>query len=244
MGPEIAMAASMQRSPQLPAGRRERRKTLTRRELIRAGRRLFSQKGLYEARVEDLTRFAGIAKGTLYQYFETKDELIQAVVADGFDELFRSVVRHTSGAGSLADVAAGVVEGHLRFFAEHPDLMRVLHQARGMLKFNRAEWRPLRRSLDRYLDGVAALLESEPGSRPLSPAQRRELAILLFGSASGTCSVRVAADPSAALAPAPALVRALVAAALACVSTGRAETSARTPGSAFRAGAARPARSP
>lgn len=50
----------------LPDGRRERRKSITRADLLKAGRRLFSQKGLYESHVEDLTEIAGIAKGTFY----------------------------------------------------------------------------------------------------------------------------------------------------------------------------------
>ncbi|HUK63923.1 MAG TPA: helix-turn-helix domain-containing protein, partial [Dongiaceae bacterium] len=53
-------------TPGPPSGRREHRKHATRRELLIAGRRLFAERGLYDSRIEDLSRQAGIAKGTLY----------------------------------------------------------------------------------------------------------------------------------------------------------------------------------
>ena len=57
------MAASRPAGSTRPRGRREHRKRVTRRELLVAGRKLFGDEGLYESRIEDLTRHAGIAKG-------------------------------------------------------------------------------------------------------------------------------------------------------------------------------------
>jgi AcrR family transcriptional regulator len=178
-----------------PLGKRMQRKVSTRQELLLAGRRLFSEEGLYESRVEDLTRIAGIAKGTLYLYFRDKEALILAVVTDGFQALRQQVRERTSGAHALSDVVTQLVAAHLEYFATNRDLHRIFHQARGMLKFDRPRWRPLRQPLVEHLECVAECLAQSPAVARLSPDERYDLAIELFGAVSGVTSVRVAMRP-------------------------------------------------
>jgi AcrR family transcriptional regulator len=180
-------------------GRRELKKAVTRRELILAGRELFSRKGLYESRIEDLTRHAGIAKGTLYQYFSDKDELIQEVVAMGFAELDGKMQRRTRGSESLGDLAERVAAVHLEFFLANPDLMRVFHQVRGLLKFNHRRWRPLQSTLSQHVQRIADLVGQTPLPAKLSQARRWELAIQIFGAVSGIVSVNATIDPRVSL---------------------------------------------
>lgn len=179
-------------------GRREQQRTATRREIVMAGRTLFSREGLYDSRIEDITKLAGIAKGTLYLYFRSKEDLVLAVVASAFEELRAHVTERLAGAKSPEEAAAAVFSAHMEFFGQYPDLMRILHQARGVLKFDRPRWRQLGAQLKEHIDSIAramALGEMEDWS----PARRRELAVLLFGSASGTSSVLVATYPSSPL---------------------------------------------
>ena len=201
---------SFTRNP--PLGRRKQRQAWTRSELLLAGRRLFSIHGLYESRVEDLTRTAGIAKGTLYLYFRDKEDLIQAVVAEGFSLLQQRLRERMSGSRGLDETVARIVAAHLDFFADNPDLLRIFHQARGMLKFDRPRWRPLRAPLQQHLGYVAELLGRTPSLARCTHEDRLALAIHLFGSVSGVASVRVAMDPRArANVEAEAVTRALVA---------------------------------
>jgi AcrR family transcriptional regulator len=165
--------------------------------LIRAGRALFSERGLYEARIEDLADRADVAKGTVYLYFQGKEGLIEAVVSEGLSALEDRVRSATAGTADLADHLERVVRAHFQFFAENPDLMRIFHQARGMLAFGRAKWRPLRAPLSRHVAFLAAdIARFRAGSARPSPADR-ELASAMFGCVSGIASMRVAlgADP-------------------------------------------------
>lgn len=180
-----------------PRGRREHRKHLTRRDLLAAGRRLFAEKGLYDSRIEDLSRQAGIAKGTLYLYFANKEELIEAVVTNGFNELLGQVHRAAQDATNREEAVARVAAAHLEFFDENPDLMRVFHQVRGLLKFNAIESRSLRVVLSKYLTGLAQVLALHPGARPQRGTNDLEVAKLLFGAVSGVASIRASTDGQA-----------------------------------------------
>ena len=177
--------------PALTVGRREHRKHLTRRELLAAGRRLFGEQGLYESRIEDLARNAGIAKGTLYGYFASKEKLMEAVVTAGFSELLGHVDRAMHDAHSPRDAIGRCIQAHIEFFDANPDLMRIFHQVRGLLKFKLPEGRPLRRVLSHYLDRLAHSLAVS-----LSPNQRLDeksaLATVVFGAVSGFTSTHAA----------------------------------------------------
>jgi AcrR family transcriptional regulator len=172
--------------------------------LLAAGRELFGSKGLYESRIEDLSSRAGIAKGTLYGYFADKEELIRAVVSAGFDELLQAVRDSARGARDGRERTTRVVLTHLEFLARNPDLLRVFHQARGMLLFNRREWRPLRTIFSAYLEGLGDVLESRVEHRRLNRTQRLELAGLVFGAVSGAVSVHAALVPGGKVKPMPA----------------------------------------
>lgn len=170
----------------------EQRRLATRRELLQAGRRLFADRGLYDARIEDLTGLAGISKGALYLHFRSKEELIRAVVESGFQALGARVRDELKTDGTYAELARSLVRSHIRFLDENPDLLRVFHQARGMLKFDRPEWLPLRASLAGHLALLQELLALAPSPIQSRADARHVAATLVFGTVSGSFSVRVA----------------------------------------------------
>ena len=180
--------------------RRERNKHTTRTELISAARKLFAERGLYEPRIEDLTAAAGIAKGTIYGYFSSKEELALAVVRLGFRELQGLVRERLRRSGPSGDRIVRIVRAHVDFFARNPDLLRVFHQVRGVLKFNQLEWRPLRRPLAGHIEVLADLLHE---GQPLPGPRRRTLrqARAMFGAISGVLSMDASLDPGVRHAP-------------------------------------------
>ena len=64
-----------------PAARHRDRREATRRTLLDASMRVFSVKGVAATSVDDIVRAAGVAKGTFYLYFATRDEAVDAVAA-------------------------------------------------------------------------------------------------------------------------------------------------------------------
>lgn len=173
--------------------RRAARRDATRRELLLAGRRIFSREGIYSSRIEDIAHQAGLAKGTAYLYFHSKDELLGEVVREAFEALAAHVRTATAGADG-SELPEGIFRAHVGFYAENPDLMRILHQVRGLLKFSRTRGTRLRTHLRTHIEFLASLL-GRGAQRGWSAGRRRELALFLFGSVSGMASVRVSAYP-------------------------------------------------
>jgi AcrR family transcriptional regulator len=61
-----------------------RRKDARPEEITAAALELFSERGYAATRLEDVAARAGVSKGTLYLYFENKEELFKAVLREGF----------------------------------------------------------------------------------------------------------------------------------------------------------------
>src|SRR3954470_6150381 len=69
-------------SPQTALARRERE-----RDLVRATRALFDERGMQDAPIEEIARAVGIARGLIYRHFSSKEELYVLTVTDYLDEL-------------------------------------------------------------------------------------------------------------------------------------------------------------
>ncbi|MGZ6708192.1 MAG: TetR/AcrR family transcriptional regulator [Solirubrobacteraceae bacterium] len=67
---------------QTVALRRERE-----RDLVRATRALFDERGMQDAPIEEIAKAVGIARGLIYRQFSSKDELFVLTVTDYLDEL-------------------------------------------------------------------------------------------------------------------------------------------------------------
>jgi AcrR family transcriptional regulator len=61
------------------------------REILAAARSLLEQRGPEAMTMEEIAAAAGVAKGTLYLYFQSKDDLIQALLAQVGENILRDL---------------------------------------------------------------------------------------------------------------------------------------------------------
>jgi AcrR family transcriptional regulator len=71
-----------------PTPKRERRKEARPRELLDAALTLFVEKGFTATRAEEVAALAGVSKGTLFLYFQSKEDLFKAVIRENIGSLF------------------------------------------------------------------------------------------------------------------------------------------------------------
>src|SRR5271169_6493959 len=70
-----------------PTGLRERQKLKRERRILKAAERLFARKGYAEVAMEDVAARAGLAVGTIYNYFPSKSALLLAIVRSETESL-------------------------------------------------------------------------------------------------------------------------------------------------------------
>lgn len=71
---------------------RKRRKEARPAEIVEAARLCFINKGFGATRIEDVAKGAGVSKGTVYLYFETKEALFEAVIRANVSPVVDSVI--------------------------------------------------------------------------------------------------------------------------------------------------------
>jgi TetR/AcrR family transcriptional regulator len=103
------------------AERREREREQRQQDIIEAAERVFFSKGYEAATMDEVSEEAELSKGTLYLYFNTKEELYFAVTLRGFRILYglfeKAVAEKETGFEQLREIG----RAYVRFFNEHRD---------------------------------------------------------------------------------------------------------------------------
>jgi AcrR family transcriptional regulator len=89
------------------------------REIVSATRRLFDERGMQDAPIEDIARAVGINKGLIYRYFSSKEELFVLTLTTYLSDL----AHHLDGVSRTLDPIAQLEEGwrlYTGYCLEHP----------------------------------------------------------------------------------------------------------------------------
>ena len=93
------------------AAPRQRRKDARPQELLDAALALFVEKGFAATRSEEIAARAGVAKGTLYRYYPSKDELFKAMVRDNLSvHIAESAAQAAQYEGSIAELLGEMMQ--------------------------------------------------------------------------------------------------------------------------------------
>ncbi len=95
-------------------------------QIIEAAVRVFARKGYYNSRVSDIAREAGIAAGTIYLYFKTKDDILVTLFRDKMAEFVGALRKAIAGEPDAASKVRRLVSLHFRILEENPDLAEVV----------------------------------------------------------------------------------------------------------------------
>lgn len=106
-----------------------RRGEATRDRLLRAAERLFGEGGFHATGVSDITRAAGVAQGTFYLYFESKEEIFRALVLNLSHELRLALQAAVVGAPDRIAAERMGIRAFLEFSAAHRDLYHIVFEA-------------------------------------------------------------------------------------------------------------------
>jgi AcrR family transcriptional regulator len=79
-----------------PAGRRERNRQETHERIVTVGLKLFVEKGFEETTLDEIAQTAGIARRTLFSYFESKDDILSSSYGSGFSQALAPAIREES----------------------------------------------------------------------------------------------------------------------------------------------------
>ena len=148
---------------------------MTRRSLLDAAEKVFGDSGFHEASISHITQTAGVAQGTFYVHFTSKEELFTQLVADISRSLRHEMTRVASGAvDRLAAERAGLV-AFFDYTQRHPGLYRIVQESQFV------DPPSYRRYYQRLADGYARALAKAADAGEIAPGDSAARAWALMG---------------------------------------------------------------
>src|SRR6476646_10915690 len=104
--------------------------------ILRAAVKVFAQKGYFNSKVSDIAGEAGIADGTVYLYFKSKDEILHSIFDQAMAVFIDEGNRELAVLDKPADRLRKIAELHLERLGADRDLAIVFQvELRGSIKF-------------------------------------------------------------------------------------------------------------
>lgn len=101
----------------------------TLRKILDAARGEFGERGFSDSSIVGITQRAGVALGTFYTYFDSKESVFQALVRDMSAQVRDTVAPVFKDASDALDGERRALESFLRFARAHRDVYRIVDEA-------------------------------------------------------------------------------------------------------------------
>ena len=148
---------------------RERQRQERERLILRAASDLFVERGYHDTSMDDIAARVGIAKGTVYLHFASKEDLTLALLEQGVREFTQSLDAILSADGTPRDklesvfgVYSAMTDGSFQLFStifRNPEVIARLHEKREVIG---ALWDEPRARLTEVLEEGKAAGEFDP----------------------------------------------------------------------------------
>ncbi len=104
--------------------------------IIRAAIEVFARNGYFNAKVADVARVAGVADGTVYLYFKSKEEILHSIFDRSVEEAITEVRRQLADLTDPREQLRRIARLHLEWLGADRDLAVVFQvELRGSTKF-------------------------------------------------------------------------------------------------------------
>ena len=152
-----------------------------RERILQGAVRVFARRGFYNSKVSEIAREAGVADGTIYLYFKSKDDILIQLFVSTVDELLKRQEESLEGVTGPVQKLRTVVDNHFAFVADSAALAEVITvEFRQSSKFMRGtDMKPF----GRYLGIIARIVEEGQQLGTFrAELQPRRMARMLFGA--------------------------------------------------------------
>jgi len=153
------------------AGRKE--------EIIESAAKLFSQKSYHDVTMDDIAEKVGVAKGTIYLYFDSKEKLYLEILEETYEEIESILEKETAKSDPAPVKLKKVLALIFKFYLQNLDVLRILsrdetHLIREHYEFTE-HWRLRRIKL------YKKILEKGVNERSFRPSNTELTALIIFG---------------------------------------------------------------
>ena len=99
-------------------------------QVIKAAVKLFSEQGYHDTAVSEIADEAEVAKGTVYWYFDSKEQLFWGIIVSGIEALNQKVVAEVAKSDKTAQKKLEtIIRLHLEFFKDNKEVSKMMQES-------------------------------------------------------------------------------------------------------------------
>ena len=157
----------------------------TKRKIFETSIKLFSQKGYDATSIEEITAVTGVAKGTLYYHFSSKEEIFNFLVEEGMKLLKNSIQIKTAKCSGTIDKLKAIVLIQIKGIKKYENILTIVmsqvwgNEPRNVL---------CREKVMEYIGVIQKIIEEGLEKGDIKPCDSEILACEIF---SLTCSTLI-----------------------------------------------------
>ncbi|WP_206811052.1 TetR/AcrR family transcriptional regulator [Paradesulfitobacterium ferrireducens] len=109
-------------------------------EILKAAARVFVEYGFDGAKIEDIAKAAGIGKGTVYEYFESKTDLFREMLRNSVEEYRQALAEKIAQGRDIREKILNCSQYSTRFLSENLDMLEMAWQASTLMSKETRTW--------------------------------------------------------------------------------------------------------
>ncbi|MHC4396791.1 MAG: TetR/AcrR family transcriptional regulator [Planctomycetota bacterium] len=160
--------------------RSQKRAKRTRKKLKEAALDIFSEQSIDATTIKEITEKADVGKGTLYQHFDDKDEIVVALVEEAIEHLIERIRSCDSAPKTLEDMLEHLLNVHYEFYIDSSEEFLLLFQGKILLRLQSDTLDELEEPYMRYLGEIGNQVSAYLSPR-IDPLKVRRLACAVAG---------------------------------------------------------------
>ncbi|HIJ54260.1 MAG TPA: TetR/AcrR family transcriptional regulator [Planctomycetes bacterium] len=158
----------------------QKRAKRTRKKLKKAALDVFAEKSVDAATVEEITEKADVGKGTLYEHFADKEDIVIKLVEDAVNHLIGYIRSYDSAPEMLEDMLEHLLNAHYSFSVDSREEFLLLFQGKLLLRLESDTFDELEEPYLRYLGEIEDQISTYLSPR-IDPLKIRRLACAVAG---------------------------------------------------------------
>ena len=150
----------------------------TKRKIFETSMKLFAEKGYDATSIEEITTTVGVAKGTLYYHFSSKEEIFNFLIEEGMKLLQNSIDIKTAKFTNYIDKIKAIVLIQIKIVEKYEDLITIL-----LSKFwgNEARNQKCQKHIFEYIGKIEAIVREGMEAGQIKKGNTQAIASEIYG---------------------------------------------------------------
>lgn len=157
----------------------------TKRKIFETAMKLFAEKGYEGTSVEEITATVGVAKGTLYYHFSSKEEIYNFLIEEGMKLLLNSIAIKTANLTDPVAKLKAVIVIQLKIINKYEEFITILLS---QIWGSEMRHQHFRQYISEYIEVIQGFIEEGIEKKVIKPGNSHFMASCIFGL---ICSIKI-----------------------------------------------------